>query len=278
MSINKLEELKKLRDQLQLEIKGVENYPSDGPSLLFSNHNCLMDIFYLPMTIPGVTVSFISSRLIYKPILQRQEMIDRFLYAMPIEVHGGPLYSELCMRYASKLLNHGISVNIFPEGAYIEQNEVVTRGRTGVARILYHSRENGRSPYFVPVAIDVKKKTSDLDCYTPTLESVCVSILKPIDYESEYRKYINANTREEKNKLLHAITDKGMMAIASSLGRPYQMEYLPLSKRETILFASGRTLPTEEAMNPFYAHVYENELEDRYQNLAKCLGKRLSLY
>lgn len=59
--MNKLEELKKLRNQVNLIIKNVDNYPKGEINVLVSNHNCLMDIFYLPMSLPEEIISFISA-------------------------------------------------------------------------------------------------------------------------------------------------------------------------------------------------------------------------
>lgn len=50
--MSKLDELKKLRNQVNLVIKNLDNYPKDEINVLVSNHNCLMDIFYLPMSLP----------------------------------------------------------------------------------------------------------------------------------------------------------------------------------------------------------------------------------
>ena len=102
--MNKLEALKKLRDELNVEINGLENLNSDSPNVFIANHNCLKDIFYLPMSLPMETVSLISSRLIYKPDKKRQEMVEKYLYAMPIEAHGGSRYSEICLSRVQNIL------------------------------------------------------------------------------------------------------------------------------------------------------------------------------
>ena len=120
--MNKREELNKLKSQINLSIKGLENYPKNELNVLVSNHNCLMDIFYVPMSLPEEIVSLISARLTYKEESNRKSIIERYLYAMPIEAHGGRAYANMGLNYATKMLENGISVNIFPEGAYIEDN------------------------------------------------------------------------------------------------------------------------------------------------------------
>ena len=144
----KLEELKELRDQLNISINGLNNYQVGEPNLIICNHNCLMDIFYLPSVLPEETVSLVSARLMYKKDPERKKMVNRYLNAMPIEAHGGRLYSSLCLKYATELLCNNISLNIFPEGAYVPEN-IIYRGRTGASRILFYARKNGIKPNLI---------------------------------------------------------------------------------------------------------------------------------
>lgn len=43
--MNKLEELQKLRKQVNLIINNIDSYPKNEINVLVSNHNLLMDIF-----------------------------------------------------------------------------------------------------------------------------------------------------------------------------------------------------------------------------------------
>jgi prepilin-type processing-associated H-X9-DG protein len=98
--MNKREELNKLKSQINLSIRGLENYPKNELNVLVSNHNCLMDIFYVPMSLPEEIVSLISARLTYKEESNRKSIIERYLYAMPIEAHGGRVYANMGLSYA----------------------------------------------------------------------------------------------------------------------------------------------------------------------------------
>ena len=97
MITNKLDELKKLKNDL-IKVNGLENIDNKIPSIIISNHNCLMDIFYLPLVLNNEIVSLISPRLIYKKVENRQETVNKYLYAMPIEAHGGKTYSNICIK------------------------------------------------------------------------------------------------------------------------------------------------------------------------------------
>ena len=63
---SRLERLKYLRNEVNLQIKGLDNYPKDATVMMFVNHTCLLDIFYLPMGLPEDIVSAVSARLMYK--------------------------------------------------------------------------------------------------------------------------------------------------------------------------------------------------------------------
>ena len=82
-------ELNNFNKRINLNVYGIENYPKNGPNIFIANHNCLMDIFYLPAALPNATVNLISSRLIYKNENLRKELVKNLLYSMPIEAHGG---------------------------------------------------------------------------------------------------------------------------------------------------------------------------------------------
>lgn len=269
--MSKYEELKKLKEQLNIVIDGVENYPTDGPSVVIANHNCLMDIFYLPLSLPEQSVSLISSRLLYKKELERQQTVNRYLDAFPIEAHGGKAYSKLCLKYAVEILKNNISLNIFPEGAYVEEN-IVYRGRTGASRILFEGKRNGVNPNLVPVAIKVINDNLDMDSFTPSLDNrVEVSIMKPIDYEEYYEKFYTTDDDLQRNLALHYPIDLSMIGISQIIGKDYVNEYIKLRPRETMILPCGEQIPISEAIQSEYISSYEEELSKLSKKLIKTL-------
>lgn len=270
----KKENLKKLREYCNINVYGIENYNYSIPSLLISNHNCLMDIFYVPAIIPNEVVSLISARLIYKPVAERQKMVNDYLYSLPIEAHGGSKYANICLDKAIEILKNGFSVNIFPEGVYVPDKSVIHKGRTGMARILYNCLENNIPINLLPVAIDILSENLDLDSFTPNNEDIVnMTILEPIDYNYEYMMYKKSTTLEEKNIYLHAITDKALRSIANCLNKPYSNEYIELYPKNNVIFANGETIPTIEAQNSKYLDLYKEELEKRTSNLIRTLKR-----
>lgn len=267
--MNKLEALKKLRDELNVEIYGLENLNCDTPNVFIANHNCLKDIFYLPMSLPMETVSLISSRLIYKHDKKRQQMVEKYLYAMPIEAHGGPNYSQICLNRVQNILKNNISLSIFPEGAYVEKN-IIYRGRTGASRIVYSSRDNGIAINLVPVALDID--ISDLDNYDliPN-DMVRITIMEPINYEQAYYDYVHSTTIEEKRDNLHRPIDEGMIKIAQVLGREYVNDYIELRPKNNVIFPNDEIVPTEQAQKDDLILSYDSSLLEREKMLVKTL-------
>lgn len=263
---NKLKILKQLLQYIK--INGLENYPTNNPSVIIANHSCLKDIFYLPAALDKPSVSLISPRLIYKEIPDRQELINQYLYSMPIEAHGGKTYSDICLDEASKILQNNISINIFPEGAYIEDSTTIHRGRTGAARILFDARENGINVNLVPVAIKINNPNIDLDNYAFNhQDDVEIIILPQIPYGNEFDKFISSQNQEQKNEALHSIIDKGMQNISETLNKKYIPEYIELFPKGNVIFEDGNTIPIEQAQNYQYINKYKTQLQQRSKQL-----------
>lgn len=265
--MNKLEELRELRKQVNLIIKNLNNYPKDEINVLVSNHNCLMDIFYLPMSLPEEIVSLVSARLVYKNENDRKDIVNKYLHAMPIEAHGGSIYANMCLEQATKFLENGKSVSIFPEGAYVHEKKIF-RGRTGASRILYNARESGKQINLVPVSIYVDRN-DELDSYNKVGDNVEINILPSINYEDAYYNYRHSNTKEEMNIFLHQPIDIAMQCIADNLGIPYDENYIELRPKGNIMFADGSVIEVNNAQNSELINRYNDELNDRALRLLK---------
>jgi len=268
------ENLKKLKFRTCLKVNGLENIPNDAPIIFCANHNCLMDIFYLPCALPDNTVNLISARLLYKnEIPKRKKMVNELLNAMPIEAHGGNTYANMCISYATKLLCKGFNLCIFPEGAYIEPNNFVFKGRTGASRILYGAASILKSkPYLIPVAIKIESKKLDLDGYNPNDDIVTVSILKPIDYVLNFNSYVEEKDFNEKNRLIHLPIDKCMMAIANELKKEYKNEYIILRAKGNVVFEDASTVDVNIANESRFILAYDTHLNNRLNNILSLFG------
>ena len=269
--MSKIDELKKLREQIDIQIKGSENYPKDAPSVIITNHNRLTDIIYTPVAFDDDIVSLVSARLVYKQDPKRLEMINKYLNAFPIEAHGGHDYAQMGIDYASRILLDDKSVSICPEGAYLEGRDVVYRGRTGAARILFNSLNYYNFAYLLPVSIDIESK-NDLDCYTPDKnDKVKIEIMEPINPVKYYREY-NSSYEKDKNRVLHELIREGMMRIANSLNRTYKDEYIELRPKGNVIFKDGKVVEKEEAQEEKYKEQYEKDLKELTLKLISSCG------
>lgn len=274
---SKLEELKKLREQLNITVNGLDNYSKDDVSLFVSNHNCLMDIFYLPMSIPDSMASLISARLMYKNEPERKELVNKYLYAMPIEAHGGSSYSNICLKHAEKLLLSGINLSIFPEGAYVLDESIVYRGRTGVARILFNAKKNGMNVKLVPVSINIKNKIKDMDSFKTKDDIVEINILDSINYDEDYRMFFETDDVQIKNNALHNVVDNALGEISKFLGKVYSRDYIELFPKGNVIFEDGTLVPTIDAKKDIYIEKYDRDLSSYTDNLSKKFVKDNSL-
>lgn len=259
---SKINELKKLRDSLKITIIGnQELLESNIPSLIIANHTCLADIFILPSAFDYDIDSIISSRLTFKPQPERQQLINTYLNPLPLEVHAGRFYTNLCLTNSCKSLLSNRSIAIFPEGAYLNQRTKIYRGHTGGARILFNAKKHDIQFNLIPVAIDIKGELSDLDAF-PISNEVIVKILEPINFEKYFEAFINSSDLETKNQCLHATIDEGMSRIAEALGRTYLDEYIELYKRDTFFLPDGSTFDKDSAqenkVKQLYRHQYTN--------------------
>ena len=82
---SKLDELRELREKLNISVSGLENIKENKSAILVSNHSCLMDIFYVPCVIDKDIISLISSRLMYKNDTLRKNVVNKYLNGFPIE-------------------------------------------------------------------------------------------------------------------------------------------------------------------------------------------------
>lgn len=269
----KYQKLQELKERLNFMIEGLENYPEgDRPIYFIANHSCLMDIFYLSMAVPDNQVMVVSNRIVYKPIKEKQETVNKYLYTLPLEPTGKK-YADITINAASRILASGINLSIFPEGVYNDRT-AITRGRTGMARILFDTCKKGINPYLVPIAIDVDTEDNTLDRYKICEDDkVIVKILEPIDYEYLIKDYICSDNRDEKNAILHEVTDTGMINIANALGVPFTGTYKPAIPKDNIMFQDGSTIPLEAADLNVNINRFQEEIDNRAQRLVRVLKK-----
>lgn len=269
----KYEELKRLRENLNVVIEGIDNFPvDDRPIYLIANHSSLMDIFYLAMSALDSTVMIVSNRVAYKKTLDRKQIIDKYLYTLPIEL-ANKTYSDITLNAAVKILCQGISMSIFPEGVYNDKKSI-TRGRTGAARILFETCKQGIMPYLIPVAINAKTNDPNLNRYKICEDDeIEVKVLEPVNYDYLLWEYLKCDDFKEKNIILHEVTDIGMKNIADALDIPFTGKYKKAIPKDNVMFEDGTTVFLNDANSNQNINRFKQEIENKTKNLIKILKK-----
>lgn len=223
----KRKELLKLREKLNIIVKGKENYKSDEVNILVSNHSSFLDYFYVPAAIDDDIVSIIKPVLYYGKNEERSENINKYLNAMPFEYHAGPDINNYNINSAVYLLNCFKSIHIFPEGAHSPYENCVNKGRNGAVRCVFGAKQSGNKVNLIPVGI----KTNDsVDNF-----KIEVNILPQIDYSEDYMKYLSIANLKERKEILYKVTKEAMTSIASALDYDYIDERIKLENKAIIL-------------------------------------------
>ena len=171
------------------------------------------------------------------------------------------------------MIESGVDVSIFPEGAYIKE-DVIHKGRTGAARILFDAVKNKIDVNLIPVAIAVDKEKIDLDSYCFDDDKVVVNFLEPIDYMDDFETFMSSPDIETKNNCLHHVIDTSFRNIASALGKVYDDYYIELFPKKNVIYANGYVLPTDIAQNPYYLELYNYQLKTDSEKIVKQLKKK----
>lgn len=270
---SKLEKLKEIRKRINIEVSGSNYCDNSGVNIYVANHNCLKDIFYLPMVLNKDIASLISARLIYKNIEDRKKIVNECLYALPIEAHGGTVYSNMCLDIGTKMVKSGIGISIFPEGAYIK-DDIIHRGRTGAARILFNATKDKMNVNLIPVAISVNKENMDLDSYCFEDDKVSIDFLPPVEYMDDFEMFMSTTDMEIKKECLHNVIDTAFINIADSLGKQYDNSYIELFPKGNVIYSDGTVIPTNIAQENSYIDLYKSTLEESSNQLIKQLKMR----
>lgn len=269
---NRIEELYKLKEQMNLTVTGLSNIPSTGVSLVVANHTRLTDIYFLTAALPILNLPVISSRSIFKKDIDKQEKLNQFLYPVPIEVRDR-IYSKMGISWAINLLCNGLSINIYPEGAYLPNKMAVYKGRTGMSRILFGARDRDVKVNLIAAAIKSESNNNNLNGYEIGDEKVQINFLPTIDYEKEYDNYRKCRTDKKRNIYYHLVVDRVMQEISRSLDIPYLDEYLELALKESIYFPSGEKVLCSMLGNSEYIKRYRYETAEYFINLQKEISK-----
>jgi 1-acyl-sn-glycerol-3-phosphate acyltransferase len=113
---------------MEMEIKGLDHLPREGPVVLAANHVTTFDVFPMQFALPRPIFFMGKAELFRNPIM---DVLLRNLSGFP--VHRGEK-DQWAMRHAAKVLKHGQVLGMFPEGTR-SKGKGLAVAKTGVARL-----------------------------------------------------------------------------------------------------------------------------------------------
>jgi len=192
-----------------IEVRGLDRLPADGPAILCPNHISFLDSAFLMLVAPR-NISFVG----------KAEYMDswktKFLFPMmgmiPIDRSGGDK-SQGALEVARRVLDRGELFGIFPEGTR-SRDGFLYKGRTGAARL---ATAVG-CPIF-PVGIVGTNEIQPPDARAPKLFKSCTITIgravRPERYASE----------GEPHRVWRSMIDEVMFEIREMTGQTYRNVY-----------------------------------------------------
>ena len=113
---------------MKMEVQGLEHLPPDGPVVIACNHVTNFDVFPMQLSLPRPIFFMAIAELFKIPLM---DIVLRNLGAFP--VYRGEK-DEWAMRHASKVLEQGQTLGMFPEGTR-NKSRGLGVAKTGTARM-----------------------------------------------------------------------------------------------------------------------------------------------
>jgi 1-acyl-sn-glycerol-3-phosphate acyltransferase len=173
----------------RLRVEGLENFPMEGKTIVYSNHISLLDPILIGCVLPRQVFFMAKVELFKIPLLRT---IIRHLGAFPVKRGSADLSA---IEHSLQVLNEGKVFGIFPEG---------TRSKTGflqsfshgIASIAHKSRAK-----ILPIAI-----VGQYRLFRP----ITVKIGKPLNFDDYFDQKSNT-------ELLEKMADEMEQALKSLL-------------------------------------------------------------
>lgn len=113
---------------MTMNVSGLENFPHQGPVVLAANHVTNFDVFPMQFALPRPIFFMGKAELFKNPLM---DVILRNLSGFPVNRGDKDLWA---MRHAAKVLQHGQTLGMFPEGTRSKGMGLAV-AKTGAARL-----------------------------------------------------------------------------------------------------------------------------------------------
>src|SRR5262245_51759056 len=225
-----------------VEHHGVENVPESGAVIIAGNHPSYLDPLLVGLPIKR-TIRFMAWDALFKVPVLGQTI--KAIGAFPVDIRKG--HGEAAFREATRVLQNGDALGIFPEGQRSEQ-AAMGELRTGVARLAIDT-----GAPIVPVTIGGATRAWPKWKLLPRSAKIIVRYHKPIQLSRQERESHRDN-REFHQQVMRRVADSINRSLApsirgaESLERWYQQapshirsyEWGPLIATVVALFVAGR--------------------------------------
>jgi len=113
---------------MEMRVEGLENFPREGPVVLAANHVTNFDVFPMQFALPRPIFFMGKAELFKNPLV---DLVIRNLSGFPVNRGEMDLWA---MRHAAKVLAHGQTLGMFPEGTR-SKGRGLKVAKTGSARL-----------------------------------------------------------------------------------------------------------------------------------------------
>jgi len=113
---------------MEMRVEGLENFPREGPVVLAANHVTNFDVFPMQFALPRPIFFMGKAELFKNPLV---DLVIRNLSGFPVNRGEMDLWA---MRHAAKVLAHGQTLGMFPEGTR-SKGKGLKVAKTGSARL-----------------------------------------------------------------------------------------------------------------------------------------------
>ena len=213
-------------------IKGVEHIPAEGPALVASTHQSVMDSFFFPLMSPRRITFPAKSEYFTAPGLvgRIQKWFFTVIGQIPVD-RGSASAGEATLAAARTVLGRGEVLAIYPEGTRSPDGRIY-KGRTGMARIALAT-----DVPIVPLAMIGSRRANPIGTWIPRPTKVYMKVGEPIDG----RAYVESlGIDPDSRAAARPLTDHVMAILTDLAGQPYVDMYASEVKES---LAAGKGYP-----------------------------------
>ncbi|MFD4182031.1 lysophospholipid acyltransferase family protein [Rhodococcus sp. NPDC058514] len=190
-------------------IEGAEHIPTNGPAILASNHQAVMDSFYLPLRSPR-RITFLAKSEYFTGTGLKGRFQRWFFSAVgqvPIDRTGADAAQD-ALNAGMRVLGDGKLLGIYPEGTRSPDGRLF-KGKTGMARMALQS-----GVPVIPVAMIGTDKLNPIGSRFPRPTKIVIKVGEPIDFS-------RFNGMGGNRFVERAVTDEVMYKLMELSGQEY---------------------------------------------------------